>query len=194
LVTVLKPNSDSANNPDVWLRLYNGLSIELSSIFRRDGNPPAPALELPPVTLGRQPLLLCFCGWSGRSPQAGFLSGFANQPDQTVDGVLTIALLGSMPSGVDDQDAFGRHTPAGDPPQSVANACVQSRAPVAVETQLNGGGYLVDVLATGPRRPYKGKLEFIFIQADAFRYVNHILPTDPICLSVNILLFMPLWQ
>jgi hypothetical protein len=95
-------------------RLYNGLPEEMSSIFRCDANGTSPAFGFPTMTFGGQPFLFGRPRRFGWPSRPGFFSGLANQGNQARDGVLAIAVLGSMTLGFNDQNSIGGHAMTGD--------------------------------------------------------------------------------
>ena len=75
----------------------------------------------------------------------------SNQCDQTVQRILTIALLGAKALGLDDDNALIGHPFSGQSGQPVTDITRQIGGFGRVEPELDGRGHLVDILPAGSR-------------------------------------------
>ncbi len=84
-----------------------------------------------------------------------------------------------MLSSVDDQYAFGGDPAAGDCAKSLADIVLQRRS-VEIETELNGGRHLVDILAARPGCAHEPLLDLAVADLEPRRdHESHLL-LDPV--------------
>ena len=79
---------------------------------------------------------------------------------QSIARVLAVTVLGTETLCIDDQHAFAGHAPVAAGQQARAQRLGQRRRAGHVEAQLDGGGDLVDVLATGAAGAHEPLDEF----------------------------------
>jgi hypothetical protein len=90
---------------------------------------------------------------------------FIDQLDKALGGIVAVLLLGAVAARHNDQDAVGSCARPPAAPGDLSRP-VRGRRYSDIETQLNGGGYFVDVLSPWPARVNKTKLNFAFINLE----------------------------
>ena len=93
----------------------------------------------------------------------------ADEVGQPRARVLAVALLRAEALGADDEHALVRDAPPGEPHQPVAHGERQAAGMAHVETQLDRGRDLVDVLPARPRGADEALLEVALVDRDARR-------------------------
>jgi hypothetical protein len=96
-----------------------------------------------------------------------------DQIDQPLERVLAIALLRSVPPGVEDEHALVGHAPAGEALQPLAYGVGQCRRAPHIESELHRRRKLVDVLAAGTGRANEALLDLSLVDGDAIAYLDH---------------------
>ena len=71
--------------------------------------------------------------WLRLHPALRFFRSLSNQVDQAVQGILTISFLGTEALGVDHDDPFIGHSPAGQPGQTITKRFRQMGGAVKAE-------------------------------------------------------------
>lgn len=111
--------------------------------------------------------------WDSLAPRFGWQGRLANQMDQSLQGVLTILLLGSKSPGLDDQDPRIGHPFSGNGSETPADIIGKRRGPGRIKPKLNSRSDLVDILSAWTRGPNKRLLNLPFVNGDIFCYSNH---------------------
>jgi hypothetical protein len=146
----------------------------------------AQTLEAGAVFFGIDPAL-ARCLWRpGRSPLPRLDCRTADQFDEAVERILTVAPLRAMTLRGDDQNAVAREPGADEPLKPRAHTLLQRWRSPHVEAKLDRGRELVDILPAWTRRANKAFFEFAFVDADMGVDADHaaasvapILPARP---------------
>lgn len=115
--------------------------------------PGALGFNVGPLGLPLKPAALRRKGGTGRNPGLGPMCRLFQQPQQSVQRVLPVALLRAKTPGGDDDDAILGHPLTGEPGQARFEIIGQRGRPQGIEPQLHRGLDLVDVLPTGAGSP-----------------------------------------
>src|SRR3954452_3689576 len=105
--------------------------------------------------------------------------GFAEQGDETVQRVLSIAVLRPETLRQDHQDALPGQTPACQLLGAHGDIVGQRGRAANVEAQLYGRGQLVDVLAARARGAHERLLDLSLVDADGRSDLDHAAERRP---------------
>ncbi len=102
-----------------------------------------------------------------------FLRRPAQELDETLDGIFTVALLGTESIGFDGHDAIVRYPVTRQLGHPSTDVFRQRRRAAGVEAELHRGRYFVDVLTAWASRAYELHLELGLVDGEVFGDVDH---------------------
>jgi len=121
---------------------------------------------------GQFTFLRCSCG-SGFLAGFWFFSCFPDQRDKPLEGILTVFLLASETSGLDDQDAFCRDPFSGQSFQAKVDLGGKTAGLQGIEAKLDRRGNLVHILATRSGCPNEIEGHITFMDLNVRCDLNH---------------------
>lgn len=89
-----------------------------------------------------------------------FFGRLADDPDEPIDRILAVSLLGTEPPGTNDQHAVSAYSLACQADQTPPNVFRQRGGVANVEPELHRRGDLVDILPPRSRGPDELQLDF----------------------------------